>query len=436
MRVVPVFTLLAAAAFAPADESVRLVDKSGPGSQFRVVTESTISGELLAPVAKDKPPERIKISGKSSIDYVERVLPVDAKDADFKSLRVYETIAFRKTAGDRTDATTLRPEVRRLVFMKKGPAKVPFSPDGPLLWGEIELLRTDMVVPALGGLLPDKPVAPGDTWKASTAAVTELTDLEKLDSGELICTLDRVIASGPRKVAQVSFAGTLTGVNEDGPTRQKLSGKLQVDLTAQCITFLKVDGEHDLLDADRKNAGRITGTFELTRTPAPRHPALAEAVINGLDLNPSAENTKLLYHTPEGGVRFVHPRNWRVVRTTGRQITLDESEGAGLLITLDTADGVPSAARYLREALKELHDRGAKVLDRTAPGRVADGVERFTIDAQFGTEKVLMVYFVVRQEKGAATLAARVPDRFRDVRLKELDGLVRSFAVVRRLDGK
>jgi hypothetical protein len=90
----------------------------------------------------------------------------------------------------------------------------------------------------------------------------------------------------------------------------------------------------------------------------------------------------------------------------------------------------------LREALKELQERGAKVLDRTPPERLADGVERFTIDAQFGTDKVVMVYFLVRQEKGAATLAARVPDRFRDVRLKELNGLVRSFAVVRRLDGK
>ena len=153
-------------------------------------------------------------------------------------------------------------------------------------------------------------------------------------------------------------------------------------------------------------------------------------------LNPSAENTRLLYHVPEAGVRFVHPRNWRVVRTTGRQITLDETDGAGLLMTLDTADGVPSAARYLREALKELQERGAKVLDRSGPERMADGIDRFTIQAEFGKEKVVMAYFVIRQEKGAATLAARVPDRFRDVRLKELDGLVRSFTVVRRLDEK
>ena len=436
MRVFTILTLLIVVRFGAADEAVTIVDKSPPGSEFRVITRSVIAGELLTPVAKDKPPERIKISGHSSIDYVERTLPVDAKDADFKSLRVYETIAFRKTAGDRTDETTLRPAVRRLVFMKKGPHKVPFSPDGPLQWGEIDLLRTDIVVPAIGGLLPGKPVKPGDTWKASAAAVEELTDLEKVEKGELTCKFEKVIESGPRKLALVTFEGTLTGINEDGPTRQKLTGRVQVDLAARCITFLRVEGEHFLLDADGKEAGRISGTFELTRTPVTGHPAVAEAAVQGLDLNPSAENTKLLHHTPESGVRFVHPRNWRVVRTSGRQITLDESEGAGLLVTLDTAQGVPTAAQYLREALKDLPERGAKVLDRTGPERVADGIDRFTVDAAFGSDKVVMAYYIVRQEKGAATLAARVPDRHRDARLKELDGLVRSFAVVRRLDGK
>lgn len=436
MRVLTVVTLLAATGFSAADEPVRPVDKSAPGSEFRVVTNSTISGELLTPVAKDRPPAKIGIAGRSSIDYVERTLPVDAKDADFKSLRVYETIAFRKTAGDRTDEMTLRPAVRRLVFMKKGPHKVPFSPDGPLLWAEIDLLRTDIVVPALAGLLPDKSVTVGDTWKASDAAVEELTDLEKVEKGELTCKLDQVIVSGPRKVAQVVFSGTLTGVNEDGPTRQKLAGRVQVDLAAECITFLRVDGEHFLLDADGKEAGRIAGTFELTRTRIVGHPTLAEPAVKELDLNPSPENTKLLHHTAESGVRFVHPRNWRVVRTSGRQITLDETDGAGLLVTLDTAGGVPTAARYLREALKELQERGAKVLDRKGPERLADGIDRFTVDADFGKDKVVMVYFIVRQEKGAATLAARVPDRHREARLKELDGLVRSFLVTRRLDGK
>src|SRR5205823_2464546 len=124
----------------------------------------------------------------------------------------------------------------------------------------------------------------------------------------------------------------------DGPVRQKLSGRLEVDLNAQCITFLKVDGEHYLLDETGKDAGKITGTFELQRQPVAGYAAVSDAALRGVDLTPSEENTRLLYDSPEMGVRFVHARNWRVVRTNGRQITLDEAGGAGLLITLDTAE--------------------------------------------------------------------------------------------------
>jgi hypothetical protein len=427
---------LAVSGLAWANDPIRLAEKTSPGAQFRIVSNSSISGELLAPVAKDKPAERIKIQGKSTIDYAERILAVDSKDAEHKSLRVYEKIEFRKSAGDRTDEMTLRPAVRRLVVMKKGHAKVPFSPDGPLTWAEIDMLRTDFVVAALAGLLPAKEVRMGDTWQASAAAIAELTDLDKVEKGELVCTLDKVIAAGPRKLAQVTFAGDLRGVNEDGPTRQKLAGRLLVDLAAECITFLKVEGEHFLLDAEGKEAGKITGTFELTRAPVSDHAALSDKALKGVELVPSEENTRLLYDSVETGVRFVHPRHWRVVRTNGRQITLDETDGAGLLITLETADGVPTPARYQREAMKELQERGAKLTNRSDPERLADGVERFTLDAELSQEKVTMDYIVIRQDKGGATLAARLPAAQREARMKELERLARSFVVARALDGK
>src|SRR5262245_26756054 len=100
MRQIALVALLTASPFLVADDTVKLTEKADVGSTYRVVTESRVAGELLAPVAKDKPPERIKIEGKSSIDYAERILPVDPKDAEYKSLRVYEKLDFRKTAGD------------------------------------------------------------------------------------------------------------------------------------------------------------------------------------------------------------------------------------------------------------------------------------------------------------------------------------------------
>src|SRR5262249_22818931 len=184
----------------------------------------------------------------------------------------------------------------------------------------------------------------------------------------------------------------LEGINEDGSTRQKLSGYLLVDLKRECITYLKIDGEHYLLDEKKKDVGKVVGSFEMTRTPLEAHKALSDDVLKELPLDPSEENTRLLFDNEQSGIRFVYSRNWNVGRNTGRQITLDERTGAGLLITLDTADNVPTPEKYLREAMKDLADRGAKLTNRSGPEPLADGVDRFVLDAEIGKEAVTMAY--------------------------------------------
>jgi hypothetical protein len=47
-----------------------------------------------------------------------------------------------------------------------------------------------------------------------------------------------------------------------------------------------------------------------------------------------------------------------------------------------------------------------------------------------------MDYFVIGQDKGGATLAARIPSAHREARMKELERLARSFTITRRLDAK
>ncbi|HVK14671.1 MAG TPA: hypothetical protein VM597_38390, partial [Gemmataceae bacterium] len=352
-----------------------------------MTTNASFEGVLTTPGAKEKPGDKVRLRGHSKIDYTERLLPVDPKEADHKVVRVYERIEFQKVIGDRTDETTLRPAVKRVVVLKQGAKKAPFSPDGPLLWGEIELLSRETIIPALAGLLPDKPVKPGDTWTASAAALAELTDLEKVDAGSLEVKLERVIENGPRRIADLTLAARLTGINEDGPTRQKVTGKLQVDLKGGFISLLTLDGEQVLLDETGAEAGVVKIRFELFREPSAGHAGIKDEALKGLELTPTAENTALLYESDETGVRFVHPRNWRVVRTAGRQITLDVTGGAGVLVTLDAAGAGPTAAQFLQETIKALAERNGKLLGQAGPEKLAAGVERFTLEAEEGPDK-------------------------------------------------
>src|SRR5262249_30314151 len=154
-----------------------------------------------------------------------------------------------RVAGNSIQDAGIRPSVRRMVVARANGKKAPFSPDGPLTWGEIDVVRTDVFNPAvIPGLLPPGPVTPGQSWKASPAPVLELTDMEKVDEGELTVKFLGVAEVEKRKVAKLEVGGTVRGVNEDGPNRQTLAGTAYFDLDAGMLTYLSIKGTHELLD--------------------------------------------------------------------------------------------------------------------------------------------------------------------------------------------
>ena len=107
---------------------------------------------------------------------------------------------------------TLRPAVRRLVLMKKGHAEGPVLARRPAHLGRDRHAADRFRRPgSRRAVCRTRTSNPGDTWKAADAAVAELTDLEKVEKGELTCTLEKIEVVGPRTVAQVTFTGTLHG---------------------------------------------------------------------------------------------------------------------------------------------------------------------------------------------------------------------------------
>lgn len=424
---------------ARSQEPLSVVERFRPDYEYRVTTRVDLKGELSIPIDKDKPPQRVKMAGKSSIDYDERLLPTDGKSAEQKTMRIYRTIDFRRVMGDKPQEISLRPGVRRLVVMKRKSAKVPFSPDGPLTWGEIDMLRTDVFVPALAGLLPERSVKPGETWNASDAAVAELTDMEKLEEGALVCKFELEEMIAGRKVAHITLSGDLQGVNEDGPNRQKLTGRLYFDLRGGYISYLSINGEHYLLDKDGKESGKISGEFVMVRQLNPRNPELSDASLGKTTLEPNADNTLLLYEEPDLGVRFLHPRRWRVSRTVRGQITLDESSGAGLLITVDSLKRIPLANEYMKEAQTYLKDQKSAIVRISQPIRLKDApteLDQFSIDIDSNGQKVVMDYLIARQENAGATFAGRFLEQDRAARMQEVERIAASLRLSRKLESK
>jgi hypothetical protein len=398
------------------------------GDRWHVIARTRLEGELQ--VAQESGPAKtIKIQGESKIAYDERVLEAVAGQVQ-RSLRIYRAIDFQRTIADRPQENTLRPGVRRIVLLRSGSAKVPFSPDGPLLWAEIDLIRTDLFTPALAGLLPGREVRPGDTWTASTSAVQELTDLERVEEGQITCRYQTGVG------IRVSFSGSVRGISEDGPSRQTLEGTVEFDPRIRRITMLSLHGIHDLLDRDGKPAGRIEGRFSLAREPA-TSPDLDDAALRGMTLEPSPETTQLLYDNPDLGVRFVYPRRWRVGMVRGRQITVDEPGGGGLLITLDPADKLPTLTAYRDEAKQFLTQQGMKVTTTSAERTLrstSPALTGFTLDVESSTGRLMLDYFIVRQNVGGATVAVRLPatGELESLR-RDAENIARSLTVTRAI---
>src|SRR5439155_13817583 len=259
--------VLCARASTFAQGPIRLKEVVTPGAAYHVSTHVDLGGELTVPPEEgQKTPSKVSLVGRSFIEYDERVLDTGTPDRPGpRTLRIYRRVDLDRTVGDKPQDVTIRPAVRRMVILRTGHREVPFSPDGPLTWSEIDLVRTDVFTPALIGLLPERAVAPGDRWPAAAAAVEELTDLEKIEEGSLECRFDEITSLAGRRLARVRLVGSVRGVNEDGPNRQQFDGYYYFDLTSNPLPYLSLEATHFLLDKDGRKAGQVNGRLVLMR---------------------------------------------------------------------------------------------------------------------------------------------------------------------------
>jgi hypothetical protein len=428
--------VLAGYSWAADGEAVKLQETFPLGYAYSVSTRVDLSGTLMIPAEKGKTPKPLPIRGDSAIEYAERVLALDKDGSVRQTFRINDRMDFRRTMGDREQSSSLRREVRRLVLLRRGSTEVPFSPDGPLTWGELDLVRTDVFTPALVGLLPPKAVKVGDAWPASTLAVQELTDLEKLEEGGLQCKLEQLTTHDGRRFARASFSGSATGSGEDGRNRQKLEGYYEFDLTSNHLCYLYLKGIHTLLDADGQEVGRIEGRFVLSRRLDAKNPELTDEKLKGVTLEPGPENTLLLYDNPDLGVKLVYPRRWRVASVRGNQLALDGADGVGMLLTVEPLSRTPSGAAFLKESQEFFTKEKAKLL-RTQPVqmvRETPPLEHFALEIEMNGQKAVLDYHVTRQADGGVTLAARLPAEDAAALQEEVRKLAQSVRVTRRIE--
>jgi hypothetical protein len=391
-------------------EPIRLRERLSAGAQFQISSRMDVNGSLTLPADRtpDKKAKQFTVNGEGNVDYSERILDGDAKGQVEQTIRRYQRFEMRRKIGENKQESSLRPEVRRLVLRKFKQAEVPFSPDGPLTWSEIDLIRTDVFTPALTGLLTERDVRTGDEWTATPASIAELTDMDEITEGKIVCKLQEVFTRDGGRFARVGLSGTVRGLNEDGPNRQQIDGYYFFDLQSQHLSYLYVSGTSWMLDKDGQALGKVEGRFMLTRRRVNEIPGLTVQDLRGLAVEPNPENTLLLFREPGLGLEFVYSRRWRVIRADARQVALEEPRGSGLLITLEPLNQTPTGQQFQGEVQAWLQKQSAKIQRTTPLRKGSDGTEHFSYEVEMEKQKVLLDYRIVRQTAGGAVMAGRL----------------------------
>ena len=123
----------------------------------------------------------------------------------------------------------------------------------------------------------------------------------------------------------------------------------------------------------------------------------------------------------------------------GRQVTLDHARGAGVLITVEPADRVPTAEDYLKEStafLPKQKARSPRPMHRLAcePNLWCSTASVSTPPS--GATRLRLEYAVLKQTDGGVTVAARIPAAEVAALKPEVERFIRSLSVTRKIEGK
>lgn len=388
-----------------AQPAVRLVEAPTTSGAWRIESRSELSGTLKVP-GPDGQGKILVVRGTSAISYDERILALDAKGAAERVVRAYRKAELKRTLGDQAQEGGIRPEVRRIVLLRRDTVEVPFSPEAPLTRGEIELVRTDVFAPALNGLLAGRDASIGQSWSADAGVVRELTDMIVVREGGITCRLAEVQEIDLRQVARVTFQGVVSGANEDGPCRQEIEGFLYFDIARGAIAYLSLRGKHVLPGPNGTDGGTLDGRFVLTRAPIEPPPALADAGLAGVRLIPDDDNTLLLEEL--GPLKLEYPRRWKIAQARQDQITLDGADGSGVLVSLTPPGRGPTPAAYLEETRGWLAKNEGTATRLDPPREVEPGLFTFVIESTLKGKPAILEYFVRTSADGTVLVAGRL----------------------------
>jgi len=396
--------LLAPAGWA---DPVAVSEKVQPGDCFHVQLDMKLTGQLK--IARHGTALALPLEATGSLTLTEKVLAATADHLAEKVARQYETARATIAVDKNKSERSLRPERRLIVAQRHKDVALTYAPAGALTRDEADLAGHHLDTLFVAGLLPDKPVEVGATYKLPNHVAQALCALEGVTEHDLTGKLEEAKDAA----AVLTIRGSATGVENGALVKAKVEATVRYDRPSKRV--VRVEWKQ----TDEREQGPVNPRSEtqtwwtLTRKPVEAPAALSDValvVVPG-NFDPPATMTALEHRDAAGRFGVLYPREWHVVGSTASHLVLrclDRGDFLGqvTLAPWTTANGKPMTADEFKAAMAKLP--GWEPEQELQAGEVPGmdrSVYRLSVAGKLDGVPVVQNYYLVTGKGGEQVIA-------------------------------
>ena len=295
-----------------------LTESSKAGDCFKYDLAMTLKGELR--VNRDGKTVTLPIVASANHAFVERIVQAKDKGLPEKVARYYGQAKSTATVDGQTSTRSLRDERRLIVAQRHKEQFLCYSPAGPMTREEVEVASEHFDTLALSGLLPDKEVTTGDSWKLTNETVQSLCLFEALITHDLAAKLDEVKDG----FASISVGGKANGIELGAMVKLTISAKVKYEILPKRLVQLEWSQTDERDQGPASPAGTVETTTILKRSPIEQPTNLNDSALEGMPrgFEPPVAMT-LVYHQDQmNRYDLAVSRDWRLVAQTDLHLVL------------------------------------------------------------------------------------------------------------------
>ena len=376
-----------------------------PGQTDRVTVLLEVGGETK--FTDDGKPQREKMSVLCNLDYHEKTLDVpDNRDGTWRSVRDYTKAAGVVKVGGDEFKPTLRTDRHLICAEAVGQTTRLSSPLGKLLRTELEVIDVQANSLLLDRLLPEKPVAIGDTWKHSGELLAAMLGLDEVAKTDVQSRLKEATDT----LARFEIEGKVEGAIHGVATKIEIKGKYRFDLRRNRVDWLGLLVKEDRQGSFVADGVDAVSRLQMTLNAAMEPESLAEAALAKLPLKSTPEVEMLTYESP-GGWQFNHDRRWYVYRDQ-HDVAVLRLLDRGTLTAQCNVSSLPQRAPDKLVSLEEFQADVRKALGKSFGEFVEAGqsvddakhrVLRVAVEGKASDIPIRWIYYHVADEQGRQT---------------------------------